>query len=160
MPTSRFILCIAMVATACLAGCSAGARQGATIPAPSAATECAKFELAAPLQASSEVNAVQILFLTFPFGDSGKHGHFAGASGEGWPGDSFPNIWAFLFGPPVSRRDAESAAVYNAITRNQVDGAICTKIKSETSGFSLLGIIGYGTATANLEGHGAKLVKK
>lgn len=60
----------------------------------------------------------------------------------------------------MSRRDAESAAVYNAITRNQVDGAICTKMTSETSGFSLLGIVGYGSATANLEGHGAKLVKK
>jgi hypothetical protein len=63
----------------------------------------------------------------------------------------------FLFGSPASRQAALSAARHEAVEKSDADGIIETKAKVDTTGFSLLGIIGWGTATANVEGQGVKI---
>ena len=45
----------------------------------------------------------------------------------------------------------------DAVEKSDADGIIETKAKVETTGFSLLGLIGWGTATANVEGQGVKI---
>ncbi|MEI7775416.1 MAG: hypothetical protein WCK17_11650, partial [Verrucomicrobiota bacterium] len=63
----------------------------------------------------------------------------------------------FLFGSPASRESALSAARHDAVENSDGDGIIETKAKVDTTGFSLLGVIGWGTATAVVEGQGVKL---
>jgi len=63
----------------------------------------------------------------------------------------------FMFGTPASREAALSAARHEAVEKSDADGIIETKARVETSGFSLLGLIGWGTANASVEGQGVKI---
>jgi hypothetical protein len=63
----------------------------------------------------------------------------------------------FLFVSPALRESALSAARHQAVEKSDVDGIIETKAKVDTTGFSLLGFIGWGTATATVEGEGVKI---
>jgi hypothetical protein len=65
----------------------------------------------------------------------------------------------FLFGSPATREGALSAARNEAVEKSEADGIIETKAKVDTTGFSLLGLIGWGTASASVEGQGVKISK-
>jgi hypothetical protein len=52
-----------------------------------------------------------------------------------------------------------SAARNEAVEKSEADGIIETKAKVDTTGFSLLGLIGWGTASASVEGQGVKISK-
>lgn len=63
------------------------------------------------------------------------------------------------FQPPVDRKSAVAAAYYDAIENSTADYIVQTRAKVETTGFSLLGIVGYGKAAASVSGQGLKLVR-
>lgn len=156
------ILLTACLATLVTAGCSQGARQGGGLVAPQVSDTAARFDLAGPIKAKAELSGLQILFLRFTFGDAGKHGALVSSGGDAFPPSTgiAHALGAFLFGPPVTAADAESAAAYHAIAGNPMDGIIVSKSLSDESGFSLFGLIGWGSSSATIEGQGVKLVKR
>lgn len=68
------------------------------------------------------------------------------------------NPFAFLFESPASCQRALDAACYAAIRDANCDAMVQTKVWAQSNGFSLLGFIGYGTATATVDGVGMDIV--
>jgi hypothetical protein len=175
------ILSIALSA-ALLPACatSSATKQGGAIN-PNVNDVNAHIELGRRTSASAEISTFQIFGLKFHSDASGKR--FSGlrsnlvvpgyaatpSTNSALPGISLVegavgqvgSIAAdplhFLFGSPASRESALSAARHDAVEKSDADGIIETKAKVETTGFSLLGLIGWGTATANVEGQGVKI---
>jgi hypothetical protein len=159
---------------------SSATKQGGAIN-PSVSDVNAHIELGKRTSASAEISTFQILGLRFHSDASGKRfsglrsnlvvpGYAAtpaatspipgGALIEGVTGQAsslFSDPLYFLFGSPASRDAALSSARHDAVEASDADGIIETKAKVETTGFSFLGIIGWGTATANVEGQGVKI---
>jgi|JI61114BRNA_FD_contig_111_371886_length_1943_multi_3_in_0_out_0_1 hypothetical protein len=114
-----------------------------------------------PVSAQATVHAIQVLGMTFKSGDAGKSGS-VNDSLKTLSLDDL-NLINLLFGSPVSKSEAISAARYNALVANpekMSDALVETRVQSTVHGFSLLGILGYGTATATVDGYGVKLQKK
>jgi hypothetical protein len=63
----------------------------------------------------------------------------------------------FLFGSPASRVAALSSARWDAVDASGGDGIIETKAKVDVSGWSLLGIIGFGSAKGYVDGQSFKI---
>jgi len=63
-----------------------------------------------------------------------------------------------LIGSPADKEAALDAAYYNALETAKVDALVSTKVKVHTEGYSILGLYGHGTATATIDGFGAKVV--
>jgi hypothetical protein len=159
---------------------SSATKQGGAIN-PSVSDVNAHIELGRRTAASAEISTFQIFGLKFHSDVDGKR--FSGLrSNLVVPGysstatsvSSIPGVALvegalgsagtlvsdplyFLFGSPASRQAALSAARHEAVEKSDADGIIETKAKVDTTGFSLLGIIGWGTATANVEGQGVKI---
>jgi hypothetical protein len=150
-----FILMPALIASLMFAGCAGRTAQQAGSTITPAANSKITMELADPVKATAHISSVQFLFMTFSTGDTGK----AGAINNGLSVEEQWSLGDFLFGPPVSRCEVAQAAAFNAIQTGSIDAVYQSKVSTETSGFSLLGLIGYGTASATVEGHGVKLTK-
>lgn len=172
-----------ILSSAFLSACatSSATKQGGAIN-PSVSDVNAHIELGTRTSASAEISTFQVLGLKFHSDASGKrfsglrsnlvvpgYATTAAASGSTLPGEAVINgaigqatsiatdPLYFLFGSPASRESALSAARHEAVEKSQADGIIETKAKVETTGFSLLGIIGWGTASATVEGQGVKI---
>ena len=63
----------------------------------------------------------------------------------------------FLFGSPSSRTAALSSARWEAVETSGGDGIIETKAKVDVTGWSFLGIIGFGTAKGYVDGQSFKI---
>lgn len=63
----------------------------------------------------------------------------------------------FLFGSPSSRTAALSSARWEAVETSGGDGIIETKAKVDITGWSILGIIGFGTAKGHVDGQSFKI---
>jgi hypothetical protein len=185
MLNKHHIPAIAGLAALCtLSACSttSATKQGGAID-PRIRDINAHLSLAERTKGSAEISTFQILGLKFHSDASGKRfsgqstalvvpGYAVGveqASGSSLPGTAevarvvnaytalFSDPLYFLFGSPATREGALSAARNEAVEHSAGDGIIETKAKVETTGFSLLGIIGWGTANASVEGQGVKI---
>lgn len=174
---------LGILSSALLSACatSSATKQGGAIN-PNVNDVNAHIELGRRTSASAEINTFEIFGLKFHSDASGKR--FSGlqsnlvvpgyaatpaANQQAIPGVSdiqgalgrFAAISSdplyFLFGTPASREAALSAARHEAVERSEADGIIETKAKVETTGFSLFGLIGWGTAAASVEGQGVKI---
>jgi hypothetical protein len=63
----------------------------------------------------------------------------------------------FPFRLPALKESALSATRHEAVEKSDADGIIETKAKVDTTGFTLLGFIGWGAVTAAVEGQGVKI---
>lgn len=173
---------VLIISSALLSACatSSATKQGGAIN-PNVNDVNAHIELGRRTGASAEITTFQILGLKFHSDAAGKR--FSGLrSNLVVPGyavtpsadSSIPGVAIlegavsqvgaiatdplyFLFGSPASREAALSAARHEAVEKCDADGIIETKAKVETTGFSLLGLVGWGSATANVEGQGVKI---
>jgi hypothetical protein len=155
---------VAATSMALLSGCaSTTVRQSASSLNPQVESTLpnAHMELAQPLSASATIQVYQVLGMKFTSGDAGKYGGLTGGLGHSLVYNDL-NLFSLLFGSPASKSDAVNAAKYNAIMANAdapVDSMIETRVQANSAGFSLLGLLGYGTATAQVDGHGVILKK-
>jgi hypothetical protein len=155
---------VAALSMAVLSGCaSTTARQSANVLKPEVETKLSNthMELAQPLTASATINVYQVLGIKFTSGDAGKYGGFTEGLGHSLAYNDL-NLFSLLFGSPASKADAVTAAKYNAIMASKevpIDSMIETRVQATSLGFSLLGLLGYGTATAQVDGHGVVLKK-
>ena len=121
----------------------------------------AEMQLANPVSAQATIHAFQVLGMTFKSGDAGKSGNIDSSLSTLSFDDL--NVANLLFGSPAKKSEAISAARYNAMLSNPeqaADALIETRVQSTVHGFSLLGILGYGSSSAKVEGYGVKLQKK
>jgi hypothetical protein len=159
---------------------SSATKQGGAIN-PNVNDVNAHIELSNRTSASAEISTFEILGLKFHSDASGKR--FSGlrsnlvvpgysvtpSTGASIPvlsvaegalseaGSILSDPVHFLFGSPASRESALSSARHDAVERSNADGIIETKAKVETTGFSLLHLVGWGTASATVEGQGIKI---
>ncbi len=161
---------------------SSSTKQGGAIR-PNITDMNARIELGKRTKASAEIHTFEIFGLKFHSDASGKrfsgttsnlvvpgYASSAASSTSSLPGEAIINnglgqVSAFasdplhlMFGSPASREAALSAARHDAVEKTDADGIIETKAKVDTTGFSLLRFIGWGTATATVEGQGVKIV--
>lgn len=116
----------------------------------------ATFVLGERVSATARVSSFQFLWMTFTSGDVGKFGATSG--GLDYVSEPF-SLGDLLFGPPVSQQQAASAAYFDATALQHCDALVQTRVKTERSGFSLLGLIGWGECAATIEGYEARIVK-
>jgi len=173
-----------LTTSAMLSACatSSATKQGGAIN-PQVNDVNAHIELGKRTTGAAEISTFQIFGLKFHSDASGKRfsgmtsnlvvpGYAASAGNStsaSLPGEALINSGLgqvaslasdplyFLFGTPASREAALSAARHEAVEKSDADGIIETKARVETSGFSLLGLIGWGTANASVEGQGVKI---
>jgi hypothetical protein len=133
-----------------------GARQASSVIKPEIDNKVAStLELADSISSKAEISVFQLLWFKFKSGDNGKFGGFSDDLGTPYTDDF--SVGNFLWGSPASQRDAVSSAKYKAIITGRNDAIIETKVQVTNSGFSLLGIIGWGRAEATVEGRGVTL---
>ena len=180
LPLVAVGLAVASTFSAC--STTSATKQGGAI-SPNINDINAHLSLANRTKGAAEISTFQILGLKFHSDASGKR--FSGQSTAlvvpGYSGSTSANSGVvipgaaeisglmnqsssllsdplyFLFGSPATREGALSAARNEAVETSAGDGIIETKAKVDTTGFSLLGIIGWGTATATVEGQGVRI---
>jgi hypothetical protein len=65
----------------------------------------------------------------------------------------------FLFGSPASRTAALSSARWEAVETSGGDGIIETRAKADITGWSILGLIGFGSAKGYVDGQSFKIAE-
>jgi hypothetical protein len=158
MPKDRFMTKFLTLLASLLffAGCgSSQSRQASSVLIPVVERVNAKLELTEPVTGNAEITVFQFLWFKFKSGDTGKMGDLTGQLALSHE----YSVGNFLFGSPASKNDAVSAAKYNVINTGTNDAIIETKVHADNVGFSLLGILGWGKATAKIEGRGVVLKK-
>ena len=116
----------------------------------------ARYSLGEKVTMTSRISAVQVLWMTFTSGDVGKYGATTGSLD--YVGEPF-SLGDLCFGPPVSQRRTAEAAYYDATTLKDFDALVQTKVKTERTGFTFLGLFGWGECAATIEGYGARIIK-
>jgi hypothetical protein len=113
--------------------------------------------LGSPVTGEAKITCLEILWMKFYGGeDVGKYG----ALSQGMMPPKDFSVSDILFGPPVSDTDAVQAAYYNLLDVGSVDSVLQVKVKAVQQGFSFLGIFGYGSSSAKVEGIGAHVSKQ
>ena len=103
-----------------------------------------------------EIKTFELLGLKFSGGTQKK----VGAIGSGLDIEidtPILNPMRWLFDSPANPQAAVDAAYYDAIEKNNSDGIISTRVQAELTGFTLFHIIGWGTATAKINGREVKI---
>ena len=105
-----------------------------------------------------EIKTFELLGLKFSGGTQKK----VGAIGSGLDIEidtPILNPMRWFFDSPANPQAAVDAAYYDAIEKNNSDGIISTRVQSELTGFTLFHIIGWGTATARINGREVKITE-
>lgn len=104
------------------------------------------------VEGKGEINTFEILGIHFTGGMNKK----VGSVGNGlYVNTRTPvlNPMRILFGSPANVNAAIDSAYYDAVDKSNADGLISTRVQTKKTGFTLLHIIGWGTATADVKGH-------
>jgi hypothetical protein len=155
------VVLVATILTGCATTSQLGKMSGGTVPAPQVnANTGAWLLLGNRVNGKAEVTCGQFLFVKTCGGDVGKSGSLTQELLSQGPLQTFQSfsIGDLLFGPPVSENQAVRAAYYNILDAGNTDSVLQVKAKTSVSGFSFLGLFGWGRATAMIEGIGAKVV--
>ena len=105
-----------------------------------------------------EVKTFELIGLKFSGGTQKR----VGAIGNGLDIETqtpILNPMRLLFDSPANVQAAVDAAYYDAIDKNNADGIISTRVRADQTGFTLLHIIGWGTATAKINGREVKITE-
>ncbi len=103
-----------------------------------------------------EIKTFELLGLKFSGGTQKK----VGAIGSGLDIEidtPILNPMRWFFESPANAQAAVDAAYYDAIDKNNSDGIISTRVQADQTGFTLFHIIGWGTATAKINGREVKI---
>jgi len=105
-----------------------------------------------------EIKTFELLGLKFSGGTQKKVGNIG--SGLDIEIDTpILNPMRWFFDSPANPHAAVDAAYYDAIEKNNSDGIISTRVQAELTGFTLFHIIGWGTATAKINGREVKITE-
>lgn len=69
------------------------------------------------------------------------------------------NPFELLVKSPADRQGAVNAACYNAVESGNCDAIVNTRLQLQTTGFSILGLFGHGTASATVDAIGLQVAK-
>jgi len=138
----------------CVAGCTTNRNKMSTgrVASPIIEDVDAHLKVGQAIEGSGKVNTFELLGIHF----TGGSGRKVGSVGNGLYVDNktpWLNPLRLLFGSPGDVNAAIDSAYYDAVDKSNSDGLIVTRVKSQKTGFTLLHIIGWGTATADIKGH-------
>lgn len=151
------VLCVSFL-SAC-AGKNENAMSGARISAPYISDEVdAHLALKNRVSGSATVETYQILFVKFNVGGEETLTGNTGAVPR--LKETIPlNPFEFLVKSPADRQGAVNAACYNAVENGNCDAIVNTRLQLQTTGFSVLGLFGHGTASATVDAIGLQVSK-
>jgi hypothetical protein len=142
------------LALLCAVGCTTNRNKMSTgrVASPIVEDVDAHLKVGQAIEGSGKINTLEILGIHFTGGINKK----VGSIGNGLYVDTktpILNPMRLLFGSPANVNAAIDSAYYDAVDKSNADGLISTRVKSQKTGFTLLHIIGWGTATADVKGH-------
>lgn len=153
---------LSVLGIALLSGC-AGTNQnsiaGSRIGDPYIPEEVnAHLDLSNRVSGTATVETYQILFVKFNAGGQESRVGNVGNRLTLKEGVSL-NPFELLFKSPADKQAAVDAAYFEAVENGNCDALINTKVRLHTDGYSILGLFGYGTASAAVDAYGLNITK-
>ena len=149
-----------LILATCVVGCSTSRNNMSIghVSPPHVTDINAHLTPGAYVEGFGEVETFELLGLKFSGGTQKR----VGAIGNGLDIETqtpILNPMRLLFDSPANVQAAVDAAYYDAIDKNNSDGIISTRVQAELTGFTLFHIIGWGTATAKINGREVKITE-
>ena len=143
-----------IVATALISGCNTNRNNMTTgrVASPVIEDIDAHLKVGNQIKGSGEISTLEIFGVHFTGGVNKK----VGSVGNGlYVNTETPilNPLRWLFGSPANVNAAIDSAYYDAVDKSDAAGIITTRVKTKKTGFTVLHIVGWGTASADINGH-------